>query len=359
MSNKLRVGIYAPCKNEIKHIDDWYNSCKNADVIHVADTGSTDGSRERLIELGVNVTDMRIKPWRFDFAFNFAMALLPEDVDVCIRLDMDERLEDGWRELLEEAWTPETTRLRYTYVWNWVSPGVPGRQWLGDRIHARSGYYWMSPTHEGLCCRTQEVQSVCDKLRILQFPDIKDKNGDLPLLEEAVREAPHDSRMWAYLGREYMYRGMKDKCIETYKKFLTMQSWNVERGLAMQNLANVDEENKEYWLKSAILETPNHREPLVELARHYYHLQNWGESYKYSTKALAITNHPMDYTCNEDSWGWLPHDLAAIASWNLGLKQESLQHSKNAMDADPGNERLQNNYRIIKEWFINEGISIT
>ena len=349
----MRIGVYAPCKNELKHIDAWYESCKNADVVYVTDTGSTDGSKERLIELGATVIDARIVPWRFDLAFNISMSLLPEDIDVCIRLDMDERLEDGWRQLIERSWTPTTTRLRYTYIWNWVAPGIPGRTWLGDRIHARKGYYWRSATHEGLCSRLPEVQSVCDELRILHFPDHKNKSGDLSLLQEAVAESPHDARMWAYLGREYMYQGIKDKCIETYKHFLTMPCWNVERGLAMQNLASVDDENKLYWLKSSVMEIPNHREPLVELSRHYYSTQEWGECYKYAIKSLAITQHPMDYTCSEDAWGWLPDDLASISAWNLGLRQESLTHAEKAVEINPTDERLNNNLRIIKEWFEN------
>ena len=52
-----------------------------------------------------------IRPWRFDDARNAAMALIPDDVDVCCTMDMDMFLEPGWRPKLEAAWTPETTAL--------------------------------------------------------------------------------------------------------------------------------------------------------------------------------------------------------------------------------------------------------
>ncbi len=348
---KLKIGIYAPAKNEMKNAEAWAKSCEQADYRVVIDTGSTDETKQILQAQGVTVHDTLISPWRFDLAYNVAMALLPADCDVCICLHMDERLEDGWRELLEKAWTPETTRLRYTYIWNWNANGTPGRMWNGDRIHARKGYIWQGATHEGLCSRLPEVQTSCNELRILHYPEFKHKTGDLPLLQEAVREYPHDARIRAYLGREYMYRGMKEDCIKTYKEFLCMPCWNVERGFAMQNLASVDDENKEFWLKMAAMETPHHREPLVELARYYYTKANWGECYKNAVKALGITQHPMDYTCSEEAWSWLPYDLASISAWNLGLRLESLEYATKAVEHNSSDARLNNNLKIIQEWF--------
>jgi tetratricopeptide (TPR) repeat protein len=347
----MKIAIYAPSKNEEKNAASWADSCVEADYRVVIDTGSQDDTKDILQQRGVTVYDARIIPWRFDDAYNIAMSLVPEDADVLICLHMDERLEAGWRQLIESHWSPETTRLRYTYVWNWNSDGTPGRTWLGDRIHARKGFRWIGATHEGLCSRLPETQTTCEKLRILHYPEAKNKSGDLALLEEAVRENPSDARIRAYLGREYMYQGQKDKSVETYKEFLTMPCWNVERGLAMQHLAQVDDANKLYWLKNACLETPLHREPLVELSRHYYHENNWSESYKYACRALAITHHPMDYSCTEEAWGWLPHDLAAIAAWNLSLRHESLKHAQDAVQKAPQDSRLQNNLKIIQQWF--------
>lgn len=352
----MKIAIYAPAKNELKHIQGWYDSCKEADYICVADTGSTDGSLEKFRELGVQVTNVRIIPWRFDDAFNTAMYLVPEDADVCIRLDIDERLQPGWRQLLERAWTPETTRLRYTYVWNWNADGTPGRQWHGDRIHSRKGYRWMGATHEGLCSRLPEVQTFCDELRIHHYPDPKDKKNDLNLLLEAVREYPHDARIRAYLGREYMYQKQYEKSTETYKEFLAMSWDRAERQQAMVNLSYVDPKNKVYWLKMAAMETPGHREPLVTLAQHYYEKADWQKCYEYALKALAITVHPMDYTCTPEAWGYLPHDLASIAAWNLRMYQESVEQAKLALERSPNDTRLKNNLELVEK-FIQENLS--
>ena len=354
----MKIGIYGPAKNERKHCDEWFESCKDADIICIADTGSTDGTKERLIELGVQVTDVRIAPWRFDDAFNMAMYLLPDDVDVCIRLDMDERLQPGWRQALERDWKPETTRLRYPYVWNWNSDGSPGRTWYSDRIHARKGYRWMGATHEGLCSRLPEVQTFTDDVKIWQFPDAKDKKSDLPLLEESVRDWPQDARLRAYLGREYMYQGKFDKSTETYKEFLSMSWDKVERGQAMVNLSTTDSDNKEFWLRMASIETPGHREPLVNLAQMYYDRKDWSKCYKAAKGALKITVHPMDYTCTPEAWGYFPHDLLSIAAWNLGLYQESYEQSKFALERSPDDLRLANNLKLVADFLKDNAIEL-
>jgi glycosyltransferase involved in cell wall biosynthesis len=355
----LKVGIYTPCKNEIKHVEPWYDSCKDADVICVTDTGSTDGSREKLLELGVKVVDMRILPWRFDDAFNFAMSALPDDIDVCIRLDLDERLQPGWREGLEKSWTKETTRLRYPYVWNWNADGTPGRQWYCDRIHARKGYRWMGATHEGLCSRLPEIQTFTDDVKIYQYPDAKDKKGDLDLLIESCREWPHDARMRAYLAREYMYQNQYEKSVATYKEFLGMSWDKIERGQALCNLSIVDNKNREFWLKMANIELPTHREPLVNLAQYYYEKQDWTNCYKYAKAALDITVHPMDYTCTPEAWSWQPYDLAGIAAWNLGLFDECYKNSKKALERLPGDPRLQANFDLVSKFLAEKNIKIS
>ena len=346
----MRIGIYGPVKNEIKHVQAWYDSCKDADIICVADTGSTDGTPELMRQLGVQVTDVRIMPWRFDLAFNVAMSLLPDNIDICIRLDTDERLVEGWRDALETAWKPETTRLRYPYVWNWNADGTPGRSWYGDRIHNRVGYYWMGHTHEGLTSRLPEVHTFTDDFQIHHFPDPKSKSGDLSLLEESVREWPHDARIKAYLGREYAYQKIWDKCAATYKEFLGMSYDTVERCQALTTLAQAEPENKLFWLKQAAYEVPTHREPLVALAQHYYEAADWKHCYDYAHRALKVTKHPMDYTCTPEAWGWQPHDLLSIAAWNLKLYDESLEQAKLALDKLPNDKRLQDNMKLIEDF---------
>ena len=45
-------------------------SMAEADGVYVLDTGSTDGTAERLRALGAVVVEERVEPWRFDTARN-------------------------------------------------------------------------------------------------------------------------------------------------------------------------------------------------------------------------------------------------------------------------------------------------
>jgi len=113
----MKIAVYAISKNEEKFVERFINSCKDADYIVIADTGSTDNTVSLAKEMGASVYDICIKPWRFDKARDAALALVPGDAEVCISLDLDEVLEEGWREEIERVWEPGTTRLRYFYDW--------------------------------------------------------------------------------------------------------------------------------------------------------------------------------------------------------------------------------------------------
>ena len=51
---KLKIAVYAICKNEEKFVDRWVASMKEADSIYVLDTGSKDKTVQKLKKLGVN-----------------------------------------------------------------------------------------------------------------------------------------------------------------------------------------------------------------------------------------------------------------------------------------------------------------
>ena len=136
----MKIAAYTICLNELQHCERWADSIKDADYRVVLDTGSTDGTVERLRELGVTVYEQRITPWRFDVARNAALSMVPLDADVCISLDMDEFMEAGYRSEIEKVWKANTTRLSYMYVFDY-KPGAAKQDGFHiDKIHARQGY---------------------------------------------------------------------------------------------------------------------------------------------------------------------------------------------------------------------------
>src|SRR5690348_4620503 len=139
----MKICVYAISKNEEKFVERFCTSAQQADLILIADTGSSDGTRQRAQSCGAVVHQISIKPWRFDVARNAALALVPSDIDVCISLDLDEVLMPGWREEIERLWNSETTRLRYRY-----HDDEDGIHSTYEKIHARYGYIWHRPCHE-------------------------------------------------------------------------------------------------------------------------------------------------------------------------------------------------------------------
>ena len=157
---KWKVCVYAICKNEAKFVRRWMDSMREADWVVVLDTGSDDGTPAMLRELGAQVTEEVISPWRFDVARNRSLELVPEEADICVCTDLDEVLRPGWRAALEAAWTENTRRARYRYTWNFNPDGSEGVVFWTDKIHARHGFRWVHPVHEVLEYERPDYETV-------------------------------------------------------------------------------------------------------------------------------------------------------------------------------------------------------
>jgi tetratricopeptide (TPR) repeat protein len=347
----MKIAVYTIALNEAQFVKPWYDSAKNADYLLIADTGSTDETKLLAQSLGINVIDISIKPWRFDDARNASLACLPNDIDYCIALDMDEVLIDGWREALEAVPT-QTTRPRYKYTWNWNEDGSPGLQYGGDKIHSRHGYRWKHPVHEVMVTdRIAEVQNWID-LEIHHHADsTKPRSQYMPLLAQSVKEDPLDDRNAFYYARELFFYGKVEESIEEFKRHLSLPRavWKPERAASMRYIAKMSNGiEKEEWLKRAVREAPDRREAYVDLAEFYYKTQSWDACLDVAENALDIGEKPLEYLCEEYAWGYAPYDYAAIAAYNLGKTSEALEYGMKAVELNPTDERLQRNLIFYK-----------
>lgn len=350
----LKICVYAISKNEEQFVERWAKSAQDADLLFVADTGSTDDTVKACKDNGIAVHSICITPWRFDRARDASLALIPQDIDICVSLDMDEVLEPGWREEIERVWRSDTTRLKYMYQWG------PGVAFHYEKIHARHGYHWHHPCHEyprpdG---RIKEVYAFTDKMLVTHHPDPEKSRGQyLNLLELSVKEDPHCPRNAFYYARELSFYGRWDEAIEACERYLAMPeaTWADERAYALRVIGKCWEEKGDgfkaeaaYW--RAVFEAPHTREPHVALAMLYHGHGNWAACYASAHRALIFKERPIVYTTDPKAWGALPHDLLAMASWNMGLKKEALVQGQIAASLDPGNKRLQENLL----WFKGE-----
>lgn len=344
----MKIAVYTIALNEAQFVEPWYQSAKEADYLLIADTGSTDLTKKYAKNYGINVVDISIKPWRFDDARNAALAVLPDDIDFCIALDMDEVLLPGWRKELEALANTNITRPRYQYTWSWNPDGTPGLQYGGDKIHRRHGYRWKHPVHEVIVSdRLEEIQG-WTKLEIHHHADnSKPRSQYFPLLAQAVAEDPYDDRNAFYYARELFFYGRFDESVEEFKRHLSLPKavWRPERAASMRYIAKMMEDfvQKEDWLKKAVEEAPDRREAYVDLAKLYYENNRWFDCLDAAESALEITEKPLEYLCEEFAWGSAPWDYAAIASYRLGLFDKAFQYGTKAVELSPNDPRLAAN----------------
>ena len=136
----MKICVYAISKNEEKFVNRFVDSLQDADGIYVLDTGSTDSTVNLLKKRGVTVKQKIIDPWRFDVARNLSLEMVPVDTDICICMDLDEVIEEGWREKLEKIWNSNVNRLSYNYNWSFDDLGNPKVNFYISKMHDRNNY---------------------------------------------------------------------------------------------------------------------------------------------------------------------------------------------------------------------------
>lgn len=356
-----QVAVYTIASGEPDQVERLMESCADADGVYALDPGATGGAADRFHELGAEVVAKEIRPWREDVARNAALALVPEQVDVCVALDPGEALTPGWRASLEQAWTSRTTRLEHR-----VAELTPGRAspWTTreGRVHARSGYAWSGPTRpsldsvEGLSEAVTEVPSV-----------LVDRQGPLParppepaLLELAARERPDDASRLLDHARALAEAERWWHCIGQCRHFLEHPSATsqLERATACILLGRCFDQMQQpaeaqRWLVRAISEAPTQREPLVALAGFFQARDDHPGAYFAARSALTLHDRAEHRLNDPVAWAERPHDQVSVAAYYLGLKEESLREALKAVEENPWDERLIDNHNLVQELTID------
>ena len=348
----MKIAVYAIALNEKQHVRRWAESALDADYIVMLDTGSHDGTAVIADSLGVITGIKKYDPWRFDKARNDALALVPDDADICVALDLDEVLVEGWRDHLEAAYADGVTRPRYQYTWSWKD-GKPDLIYGGDKIHTRHDYFWKHPVHEVLKPKPGvEEKEGWYGLEIHHHPDNEKSRGSyLGLLELAVAEDPDDDRNAHYYARDLYFAGRTSEAIEEFKRHLNLPSavWPPERAASMRYLAKIDTENTWSWLCLATEEAPDSREAWHDMTKWLYEQGQWQLCLTAAMRGLAIKQQSLIYLAESVAWGAALHDYAAIAAYNLGYFHEAQFHGEAAQRLDPYDERLAANLRDYRE----------
>ena len=193
-------------------------------------------------------------------------------------------------------------------------------------------------------------------LMVIHKPDSTKSRGQyLPLLEMSVKEDPIDPRNAFYYARELSFHSQWQKAIDECNRYLALPgaTWQNERCYAYRVMARCyaelgDWDNAIKMARMGVIEAPQTREPWCEIAKLTYQRQQWAECYGAAKSALAIENREWVYTVDPEVWGSMPHDYAAIAAWNLGMKEEAINQVTLALEKSPTDERLLANLEFFK-----------
>lgn len=354
ISNLLepQIGVYAICKDELKFVDRFYDSIKEADQIVICDTGSTDGTFERLGELvkqrteelcegqgysetsisekkvsyqnnSMKVQRISVTPWRFDDARNNALLLLPEEIDVCVSVDLDELLETSWIDTLSQKVRDELQQQgkisdryyhRFKTIWNWeesdkgnVTPSI-SEHWH-ERIHSRKGYMWKLPVHEHLVKSDLSEESIAwlPDLMMIQKPDnTKPRSSYLKMLEQSVIEDPSRWKSWSFLASEHQAVGRIDDALTDIANaknikgadltFLAYQASKIYQSQQKYSLAISE-------LQQGIEQAPNVREYKVYLVQLLIEARRIEAAKAELDAAKLITERTFGYEYNPACWG--------------------------------------------------------
>lgn len=300
----MKIVVQTIMKDEpAEFVERWADSALDADELILVDTGSTNGCDEVARDLGITVHQISVDPWRFDVARNTALALVPEDVNIVVKLDVDEILAPGWRSALESA--PAADRYRYAYIWSHTPEGAPDVSFLADHTIARHNWIWRHPVHEALSwLGPGEPYVQTTEMTIVHLPDQnKSRRHYLPLLAQAVREDPNDDRMAHYYARELFFSGNWVAARSEFMRHLSLPSakWPAERAQSYRYLAKMDD-YPERWLLKAAAEAPDRREPWVDLADLAQREGKDVLAAGYAYKALEITDRANEYLSESHAW---------------------------------------------------------
>lgn len=352
----MKICVYAIAKNESKFIERWYSSVKEADYICVLDTGSTDDTFEKLKQLNIITKQKHYESFRFDVARNDSIKLIPKDTDICVCIDIDEVLVEGWSKILKQNWQNSTTQARYRYTWNFNPDGTEGIVFMSEKIHKYGLFKWKNPVHE-ILTPIKNFDNQFINLPTIQVNHLADttksRSNYLPLLELSIKENPNDDRNTHYLGREYMFHGEYNKAIETLKKHLSLPNslWNLERCASLRYIANCykhknDYLNQENYLLLALLEANTIREPYFELAVFYFEQNNFLKSALFFNEMLKIKNRELNYMSAPICWSSVPYDYLSLCYYHINDLKKAIAFVDIAINLNPNEERLKNNKNL-------------
>lgn len=357
MDNKICV--YAIAKNEAKNAEAWYNSMKEADLVIVLDTGSEDDTVDILTSLGARVFVKEYDHFRFDVARNDSLKLVPEEYNICVCTDLDERFEPGWAEVLRTYWDEEKhVRALYPYVHDHLDDGSEGFVFTLDKIHSRKNSYWKFAVHEILFVDGyNETNTIYfeEGIRLHHYPDLsKSRTNYLDLLKERIEEDFNDSLGVLQYGMELQNNHMYEEAIRAYEEVvysrypdfapIEIAGTFCHLGECYEVLGNQKKAMANYL--AGITEDSQYRESYYCLAKSLMFAGMYDMAIGIALQGLKTTVRRYHWIEGVFTWAWGLYDILWRCYYDKKDYEKAFCYVALALEQEPGNPNLQESYSI-------------
>lgn len=357
--NNNKICVYTIAKNEAKHAEAWYNSMKEADLVVVLDTGSEDNTVDILTSLGAKVYTVYYEHFRFDVARNDSLSLVPQEYNICVCTDLDERFEPGWAEILRSSWDEKVhRRALYPYVHDHLDDGSEGFVFTLDKIHGRENSYWKYAVHEILFVDGyDDTTSIYfeEGIRLHHYPDLaKSRTNYLNLLRERIEEDSTDSLGILQYGMELQNNQMFQDAIVAYEeivqsRFSDFSSIEIAAALChlgecYEAIGNQKEAVSNYL--AGITEDPCYRECYYCLAKTLMFVGLYDMAIGTALQGLETSVRRYHWAEGVFTWAWGLYDILWRCYYQKKEYEKAFAYVALALSQEPGNPSLQESYSI-------------
>jgi glycosyltransferase involved in cell wall biosynthesis len=316
----MQTAIYTIAKNEAHNVAAFMKAADGAPV-YVLDTGSTDDTVNLLKQHGANVEQQVITPWRFDTARNVALEMVPSNTDVCVSLDMDEVIEQGWQTKLKEQWHGNIGNYKYIAEWKDEAKTIPAVTAPRTRLHARQGFEWHRKIHEVIRPLPGVQLQDCDTdIWVRHYQDGKQRHYS-GALDELIADNPNDVDAWLQRAGEMYQKKQWKNAIQDYKMYLRLMDedntpvgcnrkshvW-VAMAVCYHSLGDANAAYRAFI--SAVAADPNCREAWTHFAHITSQLGNIPLAYGAAMTAHSFKNPPSYAAIDAACWTDYPKQLA-------------------------------------------------
>jgi len=238
---------YAICKNEIEYIDKFLEITKDLDAVYVLDTGSTDGSIQRLRESGVIVHQEIFDQFDFSKARNKCLSLIDDDEAFCFSLDFKNDMIIPEHDLKKIRNNKNDAAFSINYFYK-TDDGSFIQIEDKIRIHKKKDSEWKYSLHEMLTHNYKNIIKLDIKV-YMQDRSSKEKTEFYLAICEREFDKTKDIHYLWFMIDYYKELGLIDKFVNSSFYFLndTLAHTNVFRISILQKLSKhfYDTNNKQ------------------------------------------------------------------------------------------------------------------